>query len=64
MTTKVHTPQQYENWKAYERVRARGRFNMFDPAARRATGLSREDYLYVMKHYASLKTQGEGACTL
>lgn len=43
-----------EKYIAYEQVRREGRFNMFDPNARILTGLSKEDYLYVMKNYTEL----------
>lgn len=58
MTAKF-TPQQLADWKAYERVRQGGRWNMFDPRARNATRLSREEYSFVMDNYAELKL----ACT-
>ena len=45
------TKQDFED---YERVRAGGRWNMFDPNAQRATGLNRETYLAVMWHYMVL----------
>ena len=60
MTTKQregHTPKQIKDWRAYERVRAGGKWNMFDPNARIATGLSRENYIFCMKHYSALKEQ-------
>ena len=50
-----HTPQQIADWRAYERVRVGGKYNMFDGRARRATGLSEEDYLYCLKNYSSLR---------
>lgn len=51
--------QRLADWMKYEKVRASGRFNMFDPGARQATGLSRERYLYVLYHYSTLKTEAE-----
>ena len=42
-------------FRAYEKVRTRGRFNMFDPRARRETGLSADRYSFVMKHYTELR---------
>ena len=47
--------KQFADWRAYERVRARGRFNMFDPRARRETGLNAEQYSFVMKNYTELR---------
>lgn len=52
-----HTPEQIAAWHAYEKVRKGGRFNMFDPRARRLTGLSADMYSYVMQHYSTLKAQ-------
>ena len=49
-----HTKQQLEDWKRYERVRKGGRYNMYFPQARAATGLSRERYAYAMDNYAEL----------
>jgi len=43
------------NWKAFERVRAGGRFNMFDPKARQASGLGPDEYAFCMDHYSELK---------
>ncbi len=48
-------PAALEAWKKYERVRKGGRYNMFDPRARQQTGLSREQYSFVIKHYSDLK---------
>lgn len=49
------TNQQMADWRAYERVRKSGAFNMYDPRARRATGLSGERYSFVMNNYSELK---------
>ena len=48
------TPQQIAHWKAFERVRKSGKYNMFDPKARAATGLERDDFLFVMKNFEAL----------
>lgn len=53
------TLEQIEDWESYEEVRANGRFNMFDPAARIATGLTREQFLFCMQHCAALKAAHE-----
>ena len=53
--TKEFTKIQLADWRAYEKVRAGGRFNMFDPRARRATGLSDERYIFVMLNFLALK---------
>lgn len=49
------TSQQLADWRAYEKVRKGGRFNMFDPRARAATGLSSERYSFVLKNFSELK---------
>lgn len=49
------TPEQIEDWESFEEIRATNRFNMLDPAARIATGLTREQFLFCMKHYDALK---------
>jgi hypothetical protein len=58
-----YTPAQLADWKRYEKVRASGKYNMFDPRARDKTNLDRDEYLFVMKHYAELReaveAQGE-----
>jgi len=46
---------QLSQWKAYEKVRRSGQFNMFDPRAKRATGLSADAYSFVMENYSELK---------
>jgi len=64
METQTETPtftaDDLDDWKSYERVRKGGRYNMFDPRARRATGLSGERYSFVMKHFSKLKAAVEG----
>ena len=54
------TTQQLENWRRYEAVRQRGRFNMYDPRARQLTELSGVDYGYCMKHYSELQAAAQG----
>ena len=49
------TEKDIKAFKAYEKVRASGRFNMFDPNARRMTGLNEDDYLFVMTNFNALK---------
>lgn len=44
-----------QEFAEYVRVQMSGLFNMFNPHARLATGLSREKYLYIIKNYAALK---------
>ena len=38
----------------YEVVRIKGNYNMFDPRARLETGLSEEDFKYIIKEYSNL----------
>lgn len=38
----------------YEKVRKSGLYNMFDKRAIALTGLSKEDYVWVMKNYSEL----------
>ena len=49
------TEGQLEAWRKFERVRKGGRYNMFDPHARKATGLGEESYSFVMRNYSALK---------
>lgn len=55
----IFTAKQISDWRAYERVRKDGRWNMYDPNARNATGLSAERYRFVMQNFAGLKAQAE-----
>ena len=50
------TAQQLDDWRAFEKVRKSGRFNMFDPNARKATKLSSEAYAFTMQNFSELKT--------
>lgn len=50
------TPAQIAAWKAYERVRKGGNWNMYDPRARKATRLDSDSYVFVMRNYSALKT--------
>lgn len=56
MSKRQFTPDQIRNWKAYERVRVGGRFNMFDPRARSLTNMSRDEWIFCMKNYSALNT--------
>ena len=47
--------KQLRDFKAYEKMRKLGRYNVFDPRARRLTGLSEEAYTFVMNNYSALK---------
>lgn len=47
----VFVPSPLFKFACYEQVRMSGKFNMYEPGARGATGLSRDDYREVMEHY-------------
>lgn len=49
------TNQQLQNFKKYVRVQMGGRYNMFDPRARAATGMDKDEYVFVMENYDKLK---------
>lgn len=49
------TPKQLADWRAYEKVRCSGKWNMYMPQARRATGLSEEKYNFAVDHYEELR---------
>lgn len=55
------TPQQLEDWKAYEEVRSWGTYNMFSAEARHATALTKDAYTFVMKNYTALQDAVQGA---
>lgn len=57
MTT--FTQAQLATWVAYEAVREAGHYNMFDGRARQATGLTQEEYSFVMKNFSKLKAAVE-----
>ena len=54
-----YTKRQVADFRAYEKIRVGGKWNMWDVAAQRASGLRRDDYLFVMKHYSELKELAE-----
>ena len=43
-----------EQLEEYELVRQQGYYNMLDPRARQLTGLTEEEYLYIIKNYKEL----------
>lgn len=49
------TVKQINNFKSYEIVRKSGAYNMFSPQARLSTGLTKDEYLFVMENYSDLK---------
>lgn len=48
------TLRQLANWRAYEKQRLRGTFNMFSREAWASAGLRREEALFCMQHYTAL----------
>lgn len=52
-----YTNEQLRQYEAYERVRKGGRFNMFDPRARKATKLSEDEFIFVMRNYSALRKE-------
>jgi hypothetical protein len=49
------TAQQIQNYRNYEHIRAGGKYNMFDPRALAATGLSKDEYMFVMQNFSDLQ---------
>lgn len=54
-TKNTFTKSQINQFKSYESVRKSGHYNMFDSRARLASGLTKEEYLFVMENYRELK---------
>ena len=46
--------RQKEQLLKYEIVRQQGYYNMFDPQARKLTGLSEKEYINIQNHYSEL----------
>ena len=53
------TKNQINSYKSYEQVRKSGAYNMFDSRARLSSGLTKEEYLFVMENYSELKNAAE-----
>lgn len=51
---KEFTAKQLKDYQAYERVRDRGLYNMFTDEARKATRLTKDEYVFVMQNYSEL----------
>lgn len=56
---KEFTPNQIDNFRQYEEVREEGIYNMFAPQALEMTGLTKQDYIFVMENYSELKAANE-----
>lgn len=52
---KKYTEEQLQWYLAYEKVRKKGSYNMYDPRARHATGLTPEQYAFVMDNFTALR---------
>jgi len=61
MPDRKFTKQQLADFKAYVRVQRGGRYNMLDPRARQAAGLSQEAYVFVIDNYEALEAAAKGA---
>lgn len=50
----IFTPRQIANFKRYKRVQDSGQYNMLDPQAIKAAGITRAEYGFVFGHYDAL----------
>ena len=48
-----------DQWNEYRDVQDSGLYNMYDPNARAMTSLCKDEWLYIMKNYKSLKEKYE-----
>ena len=48
-----------EQWDEYRCIQDSGAYNMYDPNARAMTDLSKDEWIYIMKNYNSLKEKYE-----
>ena len=55
------TTEQLLHFEAYEQVRESGKYNMFDPRAKQAAGLTRDQHIFVMENYNALKLAFQAA---
>lgn len=55
--TKPFTNDELAQYDAFEEVRLQGDYNMASGEARRATGLSRDEYTFVIKNFSELQKQ-------
>lgn len=49
------TAQELKNFRAYVKVQRSQRFNMLDPRAAQAAGLTREEVVFIIANYAALE---------
>ena len=52
---KTFTDKQLADFAAYVRVQESNRYNMFDPRAAQAAGLTRDEMVFVMDNYEALE---------
>jgi hypothetical protein len=53
--TTTFTPEQLKRFAEYVRIQRVGKFNMFDPRARRMTNQTTEEWVFNMEHYDALE---------
>jgi hypothetical protein len=53
------TRQQINQFRAYEYVRSSGHYNMFSSQARLSSGLTKDEYIFVMENYSELLEASE-----
>ena len=49
-----------DKFSEYRDIQDSGAFNMYDPNARAATSLSKDEWIYILRNYSELKEQYEG----
>jgi hypothetical protein len=57
--TMTYTEKEIDNWRDYEEVRQSGLYNVFDSQARASTGLTKDEYFFVMHNYTELKAAAQ-----
>jgi len=57
----MFTAKQLQDFQAYRKVQMGGKWNMFDPRAFQATGLSESKYMFVMRNYSALQKEVDDA---
>ena len=56
-----YTQEDLDDFEAYEKVRRSGKYNMYSPDAKLATGLTDERFMFVLKHYSALRKAFEAS---
>lgn len=57
-----YTKRQIADWRAFEKVRRSGKFNMFHKHAHDAAGLRLDEVLFTMQHFAGLRDAAKKTC--